>query len=109
MILRALEVGPFASNCFIVGSEATKEGMIIDPGAEADTILSTVRELGLSIVLIVATHNHIDHVAALRPVKEATGAEYAVHQDDAVDRIIPTVNRFIYLLPEFPLLCLPER
>ena len=83
MIVKALVVGPFSSNCFIVGSEKTKEGMIIDPGADAPNILNTVRNLGLSIVLIVATHNHIDHVGALRSVKDATGAKYAVHEADA--------------------------
>jgi hydroxyacylglutathione hydrolase len=83
MIVKALVVGPFASNCFIVGSKKTKEGMIIDPGADAPNILNTVRNLGLSIVLIVATHNHIDHVGALRTVKDATGAKFAVHEADA--------------------------
>ena len=39
MILERLVVGPFASNCYIVGSEQTKEGMIIDPGDEAEQIL----------------------------------------------------------------------
>lgn len=83
MILKALVVGPFASNCFIVGSEKTKEGMVIDPGADAPDILDTIQGLGLSIKLIVVTHNHIDHVGALRGVKDATGAEYAVHEADA--------------------------
>jgi len=83
MILTALEVGPFASNCYIVGSEATREGMIIDPGADSEFILDHVRQLGLSIKLIVVTHTHIDHVAALRQVKEATGAEFAVHEAEA--------------------------
>jgi len=82
MILKELVVGMFASNCFIVGSEATKEGMIIDPGADANAILKAVSDLGLSIVLIVATHNHIDHVGALRRVQESTGADYAVHEAD---------------------------
>ena len=82
MILKELVVGPFGSNCFIVGSEVTKEGMIIDPGAGADSILKAARDLGLSIVLIVATHNHMDHVGALGQVKEATGADYAVHEAD---------------------------
>lgn len=80
MILKMLEVGPFASNCYIVGSEATKEGMIIDPGAEADTILQNVRQLGLDIKLIVLTHAHMDHIGALRAVKEATGAPIAIHE-----------------------------
>ena len=38
MIVKALVVGPFASNCFIVGSEKTQKGIIIDPGADAQNI-----------------------------------------------------------------------
>jgi len=83
MIVKTLIVGPFASNCFIVGSETTREGLIIDPGADVPNILNTVRGLHLSIEWIVATHNHIDHVGALRSVKDATGAKYAVHEADS--------------------------
>ena len=83
MILKKLLVGPLASNCYIVGSEATKEGMIIDPADEADEILQSVKESGLKISLIVLTHGHPDHVGALKEIKEATGAEIAVHTDDA--------------------------
>jgi hydroxyacylglutathione hydrolase len=86
MILRALEVGPFASNCYIVGSEATKEGMIIDPGAEAEFILDDVRQIGLSIKLIVVTHTHMDHVGALQQVKASTGADFAIHEAEASGR-----------------------
>ena len=98
MILRALEVGPFASNCYIVGSEATKEGMIIDPGAEAELILDNVRQLGLSIKLIVATHAHMDHVAALREVKEATGAEFAMHEAEANGGTGQSMTRMLGML-----------
>lgn len=80
MILKALAVGPFMSNCYVVGAEDTKEGMIIDPGAEPDTIMKAVEEAGLTINIIVATHTHIDHVGAAAEVKKATGAEYAVHE-----------------------------
>lgn len=83
MILRGLEVGPFLSNCYIVGSEITKEGMVIDPGDEARGILKNAQELGLTIKLIVATHGHIDHIGALKQVKEATNAEFAIHEAEA--------------------------
>ena len=83
MILKKLVVGPFASNCYIVGSESDNEGMVIDPGANAKQILSNVRELGLNIRLIVLTHGHMDHIGAVKGVKEATGAEVAIHADDA--------------------------
>lgn len=83
MIVEKLVVGPFASNCYIVGSQSNKEGMIIDPGDEAKQILKRVKDLELDIKFIVLTHGHIDHTGALKEVKEATGAEVVIHADDA--------------------------
>ena len=80
MIMKMLTVGPFAANCYIVASSATKQGMIIDPGAEAKVILTTVQQMGVSISLIAITHAHIDHVCALREVQEKTRAQSAIHE-----------------------------
>jgi len=98
MIVKTLVVGPFASNCFVVGSETTRKGMIIDPGADPKDILKTVSDLDLSIVTIVATHNHIDHVGALRSVKNATKAEYAVHEADAREAMPIVFGRMLGLM-----------
>ena len=83
MIIEKVVVGPFATNCYIVGDESTKEGIIIDPGDEAEKILKKVNELGLNIKLILLTHGHIDHAGALKEVKEALNVEVAIHTDDA--------------------------
>lgn len=56
--------------------------MIIDPGDEAGKILGRVKKLSLDIKHIVLTHGHLDHIGALREVKEATGADVVVHTDD---------------------------
>ena len=98
MILKGLTVGPFMSNCYIVGSEQTKEGMIIDPGAEADRILRTVKDLGLTTKLIVATHTHADHIGALPEVKEATGAQFAVHEAEGSKEMIEASNQMLAAL-----------
>ncbi len=94
MIFKKLVVGPYASNCYVVGAESTGEGMIVDPGAEADRILASVKQLKLDIKVIVLTHGHIDHVNALSKVKGATGAQVAIHTDDARSLQKPPANFF---------------
>jgi hydroxyacylglutathione hydrolase len=83
MILKSLVVGAFGTNCYIVGSNTSLEGMIIDPGDEASQILRSVKEAKLKIKLIVITHGHGDHTGALDQVKLATGAKIAIHPFDA--------------------------
>lgn len=76
-------VGSLSANCWIVGSEGSQEGMVIDPGGNAEKINQAVSSSGLEIKVIVLTHGHSDHIAALYEVQESTGAETAIHIADA--------------------------
>jgi len=42
MVLRKLELEPYGSNCYILGSDSTGEGLVIDPGGAAEHIISHV-------------------------------------------------------------------
>ena len=97
MLLKALELGPFLANCYIVGSEKTKEGLILDPVAEAETIMKNVRQLGLTIKLIIATHCHPDHIMALSEIKEETGAPFAMHEAESAGMIASGMARVMGL------------
>lgn len=90
MIYRALEISPIGTMCYIVGSNQTHDGMVIDPAANAARILSNISELRLNIRLILATHTHPDHTGAIKQVKEATGASFALHAAEA--KIIQLYN-----------------
>jgi len=107
MILRILTVGPFSANCYIVGAEKEGCGMVIDPGDEAEKILGNVKSLGLNIQFIVLTHGHIDHVGALKEVKEATGALIAAHTDEVTLIKENPMNRLFGL--SYPTPPLPDR
>ena len=98
MLLKALELGPFLANCYIVGSEKTKEGFILDPVAEAETIMDNVRQLGLTIKLIVATHSHPDHIMALHQIKAETGAPFAMHEAESTGGMTQGMARIMGLL-----------
>jgi hydroxyacylglutathione hydrolase len=103
VILNKLEVGAYAANCYIIGDEITKEGMIIDPGDEASSILKNVKALGLKIKVIALTHAHIDHISALADVKKATGAEVAISREEAPSLKQPlrlTINQSSEALPQ---------
>ncbi|HUU62468.1 MAG TPA: MBL fold metallo-hydrolase [Dehalococcoidia bacterium] len=97
MLLKVLELGPFLANCYIVGSEKTKEGLILDPVAEAETIMENVRQLGLTIKLIIATHSHPDHIMALSEIKEETGAPFAMHEAESAGMIASGMARVMGL------------
>ncbi len=83
MIVKMLHVGMLQTNCYIVGCEETKEGIIIDPGGSAKDILAEVERLGLNIEYVINTHGHFDHTLANKEVVKATGAPLAIHSADA--------------------------
>lgn len=82
MIIKKLEVGPIMANCFILGCEATKEAVVIDPGDDADRILMELAKSELKVKYLINTHGHFDHVGANKRMKDATGAQIAIHPED---------------------------
>lgn len=82
MLLKAMSVGMFASNCYLVGCSQTGEGAVVDPGAEGKKIVQEINRMGLQIKYIINTHGHVDHVGANGVVKAATGAKILLHRND---------------------------
>jgi hydroxyacylglutathione hydrolase len=82
-IIKRLVVGSLSANCWIVGKESVGEGLVIDPGGNSETINRAIDETGLDIKIIVLTHGHSDHIAALRDIQDKTGAGVVIHIEDA--------------------------
>ncbi len=65
MNIKRVVVGPLEENCYIV--EKDNKCIIIDPGDEADKIISNIT---YKVVGILITHYHFDHIGALDELKE---------------------------------------
>jgi hydroxyacylglutathione hydrolase len=76
------EVGPLACNCYVVGEEATRRAIVIDPGGDADELATEIAAQRLTITAIVATHAHFDHIIAAERLRALTGAPFMLHDDD---------------------------
>ena len=77
-----MEVGPFATNCYLVACPETKEAVIIDPGGEGMRIIKRVQELKLKVKYVVNTHAHIDHIGANEEVRKALQVPLLAHAAD---------------------------
>jgi hydroxyacylglutathione hydrolase len=82
MLLSTVVVTEFMTNCFILGDDKTHHAFVIDPGGEADKILRQIESMGLEVIAIVNTHAHVDHIGAIRQIKDATGAQIMMHRDE---------------------------
>jgi hydroxyacylglutathione hydrolase len=82
MIVRQLRVGSMDVFTYILGCEATREALVIDPGGEVDRIIEEARREGLQIKYILNTHGHWDHTVGNDRLKLRTGASIVRHKQE---------------------------
>jgi hydroxyacylglutathione hydrolase len=79
--LQRIEVGPWPMNCYLLCCPVSDEMAIVDPGADAETILRAVDRARVCSILL--THGHPDHVGALEVVRNTLGVPVGIHPSDA--------------------------
>lgn len=82
MLIKCFTVGSYETNCYIVTDENTLECAVIDPGADAGTILDYLEDNHLQCRFILLTHGHFDHTGAVDAVREETGAALCMSKRD---------------------------
>jgi glyoxylase-like metal-dependent hydrolase (beta-lactamase superfamily II) len=96
MIVESVVVGPLMVNCYVLGCETSREGVVVDPGDDADRILEAISRLGLKVVAVINTHGHFDHTGGNRRILTETGAGLFIHELDApmLARAVDTAAMF---------------
>jgi glyoxylase-like metal-dependent hydrolase (beta-lactamase superfamily II) len=82
MVFETIPVGPLQCNCSILGDEATREAIVVDPGDDIPHILALLAKHNLTVKQILITHAHIDHIAGAHRLKQITGALVLFNQND---------------------------
>lgn len=85
-MLERLTVGPIGENAYVLIHEDCCA--LVDPGDEAQRILSFLDSRGLKPSLVVATHGHLDHTAAIPELfaawkQRGLSVRLAAHSADA--------------------------
>lgn len=78
-----IPVTPFQQNCTVFFDDETREGVVVDPGGDVDSIVEVLEKHGVIVREIWITHGHLDHAGGARDLKERLGVDIVgPHRDD---------------------------
>lgn len=92
--VRRVRGGPWGQNCFLVTHDG--RALVIDPGGNADEILSVLDARNLALVAILNTHGHFDHIGAVQQLVDVTGAAFYISGKEVPIMKTSNMLRFIF-------------
>ncbi|WP_104043552.1 MBL fold metallo-hydrolase [Arthrobacter sp. ZGTC412] len=98
LTIRRISVSEMDNNVYLLTAKATGEQVLVDAADDLPAIQQLLQDSSADasaeprLALIATTHQHWDHVRALKELTAATGAPTAAGKDDA-DALPVTVDR----------------
>jgi len=82
MIFEHFVVGMLQTNCYLLGAPETKQAVVIDPGGDGERIIKRIEGLNLSLVAILNTHGHFDHILDAWTLRDRLGGKIYMNPKD---------------------------
>ena len=95
LTIDCIAVGPFEANCCLIWGSA-RQALVLDPGADTDTILNALERHRLAVAAYLVTHGHMDHVGGLGEITRLFPAPVAMHPADAAWAFTPANQALPY-------------
>ncbi|WP_176555819.1 MBL fold metallo-hydrolase [Virgibacillus ndiopensis] len=80
MNIKGMSVGPIGTNCYIVYDE--KNAVVIDPGGDAEIIMSFLEHEHIKPQAILLTHAHFDHIGAVDTLRNHFNINVYLHENE---------------------------
>ncbi|WP_409227400.1 MBL fold metallo-hydrolase [Gudongella sp. SC589] len=81
MIVKRLQAGVYAANCYIIHNE-DGDGVVVDPAGDIDDIIKYLDGNDVKVAAIVLTHGHGDHIGGVMELREKLSVPVMIHSDD---------------------------
>ncbi|MDQ0231970.1 MBL fold metallo-hydrolase [Metabacillus malikii] len=78
---RRIPLGPLQTNCYIFSNDK-KDCLIIDPGGDAQQLISIIQKQHLKPLAILLTHAHFDHIGALDDLRSKWDIPVYIHKNE---------------------------
>lgn len=91
--LRSREVGPWPMNTYALICPDTGESVLIDPGAEPETLAQMLA--GSRPAAILLTHTHPDHVGEVAEMRQRLGVPLMAHPGPHFEGLILEADRHL--------------
>ncbi len=85
MLLRYFYDEKLAQASYLVGCQATGEGIVVDPSRDIAPFLKVAEEEGIKIVAATETHIHADFISGARELADQVGAKLYLSDEGTAD------------------------
>ena len=82
MIINTYPMGEYGANCYFIIDNLSKDTIVIDPGANGNSIIREIESLGCNLKAILLTHAHFDHIGAVEELKEKYSVPLYVNEGE---------------------------
>lgn len=94
MRVNAYPMGEYGANCYLIIDDSSKDAVVIDPGANGESLIKEIERLGCSVKAILLTHAHFDHIGAVEELKTTYNISVYVHEGEVENS---KLNSNVYL------------